>query len=160
MIILIMGVSGVGKTTVGQALAQQLGWSFADADDFHPAANVAKMRAGIPLTDADRAPWLQSLRATIEGWIASRRSAVLACSALKHAYREQLVVGPEVKLVFLYADLELIADRMAARHGHYMNPALLQSQFDALEAPRDALSLDAARPVPELVAVIRTSLGI
>ena len=160
MIIVIMGVSGVGKTTVGEALAQQLGWSFADADDFHPAANVAKMRAGIPLTDADRAPWLQSLRATIEGWIASRRSAVLACSALKHAYREQLVVGPEVKLVFLYADLELIADRMAARHGHYMNPALLQSQFDALEAPRDALSLDAARPVPELVAVIRTSLGI
>ena len=160
MIIVIMGVSGVGKTTVGEALAQQLGWSFADADDFHPAANVAKMRAGIPLTDADRAPWLQSLRATIAFWLAAGQSAVLACSALKQAYREQLIVGPEVKLVFLYADLELIADRMAARHGHYMNPALLQSQFDALEAPRDALCLDAARPLPELVAAIRASIGI
>ena len=158
MIIVIMG--GVGKTTVGQALAQQLGWSFADADDFHPAANVAKMRAGLPLTDADRAPWLQSLHATIEGWIASRQSVVLACSALKRDYREQLLVGPEVKLVFLHADIELIADRMAARHGHYMNPALLQSQFDVLEVPRDALSLDAARPVPELVAAIRGSIGI
>ena len=159
MIILVMGVSGVGKTTVGQALAQQLGWSFADADDFHPAANVAKMRAGIPLTDADRAPWLQSLRATIAFWLAAGQSAVLACSALKQAYREQLIVGPEVKLVFLHADLDLIAERMAARHGHYMNPALLRSQFEALEAPREALSLDAARPVPELVAVIRASLG-
>ena len=159
MIIVIMGVSGVGKTTVGEALAQQLGWSFADADDFHPAANVAKMRAGIPLTDADRAPWLKSLRGTIEGWIASRQSAVLACSALKQAYREQLLVGPEVELVFLRADLNLIAERMAARHGHYMNPALLRSQFDILEAPRDALCLDATRPVPELVAVIRASLG-
>jgi len=160
MIILVMGVSGVGKTTVGQALAQQLGWSFADADDFHPAANVAKMRAGIPLTDADRAPWLQSLRATIAFWLAAGQSAVLACSALKQAYREQLLVGPEVKLVFLRADLNLIAERMAARHGHYMNPALLRSQFDVLEAPRDALCLDATRPVSELVAAIRTSLGI
>src|SRR3974377_1789879 len=150
MIIVIMGVSGEGKTTVGGALAQQLGWSFADADDFHPAANVAKMRAGIPLTDADRAPWLKSLRATIEGWIASRQSAVLACSALQQAYREQLLVGPEVKLVFLRADLNLIAERMAARHGHYMNPALLRSQFDVLEAPRDALCLDATRPVSGL----------
>lgn len=160
MIILIMGVSGVGKTTVGQALAQQLGWPFADADDFHPAANVAKMRAGIPLTDADRAPWLQSLRVTIEGWIAFQQSAVLACSALKQAYRERLIVGPEVKLVFLHADLDLIADRMAARPGHYMNPDLLQSQFDTLEAPHDALSIDAADSVPELVAAIRASLGI
>jgi len=160
MIIVIMGVSGVGKTTVSEALAQQLGWFFADADDFHPAANVAKMRAGIPLTDADRAPWLHSLRATIDGWIASRQSAVLACSALKQAYREQLLVGPEVKLVFLRADLNLIAERMAARHGHYMNPALLRSQFEALEAPRDALCLDAARPLPELVAAIRASIGI
>jgi len=160
MIILIMGVSGVGKTTVGQALAQQLGWPFADADDFHPAANVAKMHAGIPLTDADRAPWLQSLRAAIAGWLAAGQAVVLACSALKQAYREQLIVGPEVKLVFLHADLDLIAGRMAARPGHYMNPDLLQSQFDTLEAPRDALSLDAAQPVPELVAAIRAAFGV
>src|SRR3974390_718944 len=103
MIILVMGVSGVGKTTVGQALAQQLGWSFADADDFHPAANVARMRAGIPLTDADRIPGLQPWPAAIEGWLVIRQSAVLACSALKGAYRERLLVGPEVKLVFLHA---------------------------------------------------------
>lgn len=160
MIILLMGVSGVGKTTVGQALAAQLGWPFADADDFHSAANVAKMRAGIPLTDADRAPWLHFSRAAIEGWLTAGRSVVLACSALKQSYREQLMVGPEVKLVFLHADIDLIAQRMVARHSHYMKPDLLQSQFDALEAPRDALSLDAARPVPELVAAIRASFGI
>ena len=160
MIILIMGVSGVGKTTIGRALAQQLGWQFADADDFHTAANVAKMRAGIPLSDADRAPWLQSLRARIDGWLASHQSAVLACSALKQAYREQLIAGPDVKLVFLHADLSLIAERMAARQGHYMNPDLLRSQFDALDVPREGLSLDAGRPVSEIVAAIRSSFGI
>ena len=155
-----MGVSGVGKTTVGQALAQQLGWLFADGDDFHPAANVAKMHAGIPLTDADRAPWLQSLRAAIESWIGARQSVVLACSALKQSYRDQLVIAPEVKLVFLQANSAMIAERMAERRGHYMNPALLQSQFDTLEAPHNALSLDAGQPVPQIVAAIRTSLSI
>lgn len=160
MIILVMGVSGVGKSTIGHALAQQLGWQFVDADDFHPAANVAKMRAGIPLTDADRAPWLQSLRTSIDGLLAASQPAVLACSALKRAYREQLVTGPEVKLVFLRADFGVIAERMAARQGHYMNPKLLESQFADLEAPHDALSLDAGRPVPEIVAGIRASFGI
>jgi gluconokinase len=160
LIILVMGVSGVGKSTIGYALAQQLGWQFVDADDFHPAANVAKMRAGIPLTDADRAPWLQSLRTAIDGLLAASQPAVLACSALKRAYREQLVAGPEVKLVFLRADFGVIAERMAAREGHYMNPKLLESQFADLEAPHDALSLDAGRPVPEIVAAIRAALGI
>ena len=160
MIILLMGVSGVGKTTVGRALAQQLGWLFADADDFHPATNVAKMRAGIPLTDADRAPWLHSLRAAIDGWLYAQQSVVLACSALKHAYRQQLVAGADVKLVFLHADINVIAERMAARHDHYMNPNLLKSQFDALEVPQDALSLDASQPVTGLVAAIRASFGI
>jgi gluconokinase len=160
MIILVMGVSGVGKTTVGQALAQQLGWPFADADDFHPAANVAKMREGIPLTDADRAPWLQSLRAAIQGWLTAHESVVLACSALKQTYREQLVTGPEVKLVFLHADFSVIVERMADRQGHYMNPKLLESQFDTLEIPPDSLSLDASQPVPALVAAIRASFGI
>ena len=140
MIILVMGVSGVGKTTIGQALARQLGWPFADADDFHPAANVAKMREGIPLTDADRAPWLQSLQAAIQRWLTAHESVVLACSGLKQAYREQLVIARAVKLVFLHTDFSVIAERMADRQGHYMNPKLLESQFDALEVPHDALS--------------------
>jgi gluconokinase len=160
VIILIMGVSGVGKTTVGQALAQQLGWTFADADDFHSPANVAKMRAGIPLTDDDRGPWLESLRTAIEGWLASHQPSVLACSALKQAYRERLIVNTDVKLVFLHADFDLIAGRMDGRHGHYMNPGLLKSQFDTLQPPQDAISIDADAPVPRVVASIRAALGL
>lgn len=101
MLVLIMGVAGAGKTTVGRALAESLHWRFADADDYHSASNVAKMRAGIPLADADRAPWLQSLRGAIVGWIAAGENVVLACSALKAAYRDTLLAGPEVKLVYL-----------------------------------------------------------
>ena len=160
MVIVIMGVSGVGKTTVGQALAQELGWLFADADDFHPLANVAKMRAGIPLSDTDRAPWLRTLHGLIEGWLASGQSAVLACSALKESYRAQLLVNRDVKLVYLHADSNQIAERMAARKEHYMNPGLLKSQFDTLEPPQDAVSIDAAQPVPEILSAVRTALGI
>lgn len=160
MIVLLMGVSGVGKTTIGQALAQQLAWPFADADEFHPATNIAKMRAGIPLDDADRAPWLQYLRDAIVGWIAAEESVVLACSALKAAYREQLAVGSEVKVVFLHAEFELISQRLEARHEHYMNPGLLRSQFDTLEAPTDAISVDVSRTLPEIVAAIRSALGV
>ena len=160
MIVLLMGVSGVGKTTIGQALAQQLGWPFADADDFHPAANVAKMHAGIPLDDADRAPWLQALHDAIVGWITAGQSVVLACSALKEAYRRQLLVGPEVKLVFLHADFSLISQRLQARHGHYMNPGLLRSQFDTLEVPQGAVSIDVSGTAPEIVSAIRAALGI
>ena len=134
MIILLMGVSGVGKTTVGETLAQCLHWRFVDADEFHSAANVAKMRAGIPLDDADRAPWLQSLHDAIAAWIAAGESVVLACSALKETYRRQLLVGPEVKLVFLRAEFSVVSEHLAHRHAHFMNPALLQSQFDTLEA--------------------------
>jgi gluconokinase len=159
VIILLMGVSGVGKTAVGQALAQQLGWRFADADDFHSAANVAKMRAGIPLDDADRAPWLQSLHGAIAGWIAAKESVVLACSALKESYRRQLLVGPEVKLVYLHGNFELLSQRLKARHGHYMNPNLLRSQFETLEAPTEAITVDVSGTVPEIVAAIRTALG-
>ena len=155
-----MGVSGVGKTTIGEALAQELGWPFADADDFHPAANVAKMRAGIPLDDTDRAPWLQSLHDAIVGWIAAGKSVVLACSALREAYRRQLMVGPEVKLVFLHAEFDLVSQRLEARHGHYMNPGLLRSQFETLEVPPDAVSIDVSGTVPEIVAAIRAALGI
>ena len=160
MIALLMGVSGVGKTTIGQALAEQLGWQFDDADDFHSAANVAKMRAGIPLDDADRAPWLQSLHDAIADWVRAGKSVVLACSALKQAYRQQLLVGPEVKLVYLHGEFELLSQRLKARNGHYMNPELLRSQFDTLEAPAEAISVDVSRQVPEIVAAIRAAIGV
>ena len=159
MIILLMGVSGVGKTTIGQQLARELKWPFADADEFHSEANVAKMREGIPLDDTDRAPWLQSLHDAIANWIAAGKSVVLACSALKAAYRQQLLVGPEVKVVYLHGDFDLVAQRLSTRHGHYMNPGLLHSQFDTLEAPADAISVDISGTVPEIVADIRTAIG-
>jgi len=160
MVIVIMGVSGVGKSTVGLALANQLGWPFADADDFHPPANVAKMRAGTPLNDADRAPWLRTLRGLIEGWLATGQSAVLACSALKESYRVELLVNSDVKLVYLHADFTQIAERMATRKDHYMSPGLLQSQFDTLEPPLDAVSIDATQTLPEILAAVRSALGI
>jgi gluconokinase len=160
MIILLMGVSGVGKTAVGEALAQHLHWRFVDADDFHPATNVAKMRAGIALDDADRAPWLQALHNAIVGWIAAPESVVLACSALKEAYRRELIVGPEVKLVFLHADISVVGERVAQRQGHVMTPALLQSQFDTLEAPGEAISIDASKTISEIVAAICSAVGL
>jgi len=160
MIIVIMGVSGVGKTTVGQALASDLGWRFADADDYHSAANIAKMRAGIALTDADRAPWLQTLHEAILAWLSARENVVLACSALKAAYRERLLVSPEVKLVYLRGTLELIAPRLASRSGHYMNPHLLRSQFNTLEEPANALTIAADLTPPEIVDKIRGALAV
>lgn len=160
MVILLMGVTGSGKTTVGQALAEGLGWQFADADDFHPQTNVAKMRAGIPLDDADRAPWLAALRKRIEEWVGARTDVVLACSALKQAYRDELVVGPEVRVVYLQGDSELIAERLKARHGHYMEPDLLPSQFATLEEPKDALAVNVDSSVAEIVGRIRKSLRL
>lgn len=160
MIILIMGVTAAGKTTIGRALAEILHWRFADADDYHSAPNVAKMRAGIPLTDEDRAPWLQSLRSAILGWIASSENVVLACSALKASYRDRLVVSSEVRLVYLRITEELAAARLAARRGHYMNAALLRSQFETLEEPHDALTVDAAQPTEQIVISIRQAFAI
>jgi gluconokinase len=158
LVVLLMGVSGAGKTTVGKLLASQLGWEFADGDDFHSAANVEKMRSGIPLTDEDRAPWLESLRALIVGWIDSRKSAVLACSALKRAYRDELVVGPEVRVVYLKADRSVLRERLLGRHNHYMRAPMLESQIATLEEPLDALVVDADRTPGEIVAEIRKSL--
>ncbi len=155
-----MGVTGSGKTTVGRALSANLGWRFADADDYHSAANVSKMAAGIPLTDKDRAPWLLALRQAVVEWTAAGENVVLACSALKAAYREELVTGPEVKLVYLKASMELIAQRLAGRSGHFMNPHLLQSQFDALEEPYDVVTVDAGLPLTELVLRIRRALAL
>ena len=160
MIILIMGVAGAGKTTVGRALADQMHWGFADADDYHSPANVAKMHAGIALTDEDRAPWLQALRRAIQSWLTAGENVVLACSALKASYRDILVVGPDVKLVYLQISRELAAARMATRQGHYMNPSLLRSQFETLEEPREALAIDASQPTQHIVADIRRSFAI
>jgi len=155
VIVLLMGVSGAGKTTVGTMLASQLGWEFADADDYHPAANVEKMRNGIPLTDADREPWLERLRALIVAWIASGKSAILACSALKQAYRDRLMVGASVRVVYLKADRELLRERLLLRRGHYMKEGMLESQIATLEEPADAIVLDARSSVEDIVRAIQ-----
>ena len=163
MIILIMGVSGSGKTTVGRALAAALGWSFADADAFHPPANVAKMAAAQPLDDADRAPWLAALRAHLDACLERGEHNVLACSALKESYRAQLIPDPaRVRVVYLHGSPALLASRLAQRRGHFMRPELLDSQLAALEppAPADALTLDIAPPPAALVEKIRTAFGV
>src|ERR1700757_4046123 len=136
MILVLMGVSGSGKTTVGKLLARELGWSFIEADDFHPASNIEKMRSGYPLTDEDRAPWLERLREQIERSLAAGQNAVLACSALKRKYRDCLRVNSEVKSVFLRGDYALIEKQLRHRRGHFMKSALLRSQFADLEEPQ------------------------
>ncbi|MGE7415737.1 gluconokinase [Methylobacterium tarhaniae] len=135
-VVVVMGVSGSGKTTVASLLAGRLGWEFEDGDDFHPPANVEKMQAGSPLTDEDRWPWLAAIAAWIDTLRAEGRHGVVTCSALKRAYREILVgARPDVRLVYLKGDRELIGRRMAARHGHFMPTSLLDSQFRTLEEP-------------------------
>jgi len=134
--IIIFGVSGAGKTTVGKLLVQELGWQFLEADDFHPAANIEKMCRGHPLTDEDRWPWLDRLREQIEQLLSAGENAVLACSTLKRAYRDRLHVSDEVKFVFLHGDYALVERQLRSRRGHFMNAALLQSQFDDLEEPQ------------------------
>ena len=160
MVILVMGVSGAGKTTVGQLLASQLGWEFVDGDDYHPATNVEKMRAGIPLTDADRAPWLETLRALITGWIAAGKNAVLACSALRRAYRERLQIAPEVQVVYLKGTLPLLQKRLHLRSGHFMTERMLNSQLAALEEPKHAVVVDIDSSTAEIAAKIRTRLAL
>lgn len=160
MIVVLMGVTGSGKTTVGKALAANLGWKYFDADQFHPVTNVAKMQAGVPLDDADRQPWLETLAQLISDNIHAAESAVLACSALKQRYRDTLSISDEVRFVYLKGDRTMIAERLRARRDHYMNPKLLDSQFETLEEPEDALAIDVTLPVDAIVQKIRTALKI
>ena len=161
MVIIIFGVSGAGKTTIGKLLARDLRWRFIEADDFHPAANIEKMRSGHPLTDNDRWPWLEQLRQQIERSLSTRENAVLACSALKRAYRDRLHVSDEIKFVFLRGDHALVEKQLRSRHGHFMNAALLQSQFHDLEEPEsdeNVQTVDLGRKPQELVDEIKATL--
>jgi gluconokinase len=163
VVVIICGVSGAGKTTIGALLAREVGWRFYEADDFHSPANVEKMRRGISLTDEDRQPWLESLRVLIERCLARGENAVLACSALKKAYRDRLRVSAAVKIVFLRGTYALISDRLRQRRGHFMNPALLKSQFADLEEPQtvqDAVVIKLGRDPRELVAEIKAQLRL
>lgn len=155
-----MGVVGAGKTTVGSQLAQRLGWHFADADDFHSPENKNKISHGIPLTDADRAPWLAALRHAIEQWNAEGRNVVLACSALKRVYRHELQSGA-VNFVYLDGNYDLIAARLRARHGHFATESILKSQLADLEEPPDAITVSIDRApdaiVEEIIAKLKTA---
>jgi len=155
-----MGVTGVGKTTIGELLASLLGWHFADADQFHPKSNVEKMSRGFALTDADRAPWLSAMRSAIQQWISQNRSAVLACSALKQAYRDELKVGPEVRFVYLRGTYDVVAEQLRMRHGHFATETILADQFATLEEPKDAIVIDVGRDPESMVAQIRAQLGL
>jgi len=147
-----MGVSGSGKTTLGQALAQKLGWDFFDADDFHPPENITKMAAGIPLSDSDRVPWLASLHEVLLSTLKANRHPVLACSALKEKYRAQLLDDVDrIEIIYLRGSYELIWSRMSTRAGHYMKPEMLKSQFNALEAPKDAFVLDVSVSLEDMI---------
>ena len=159
MIVVVMGVCGCGKTTVGKALADELGWPFHDADDFHPEANVAKMAAGEPLTDEDRGPWLDRLAAEMRALQRGDGNAVLACSALKQAYRDRIATAGNVRFVHLAGDIDTIAGRLAARRHRYMPASLLASQFATLEPPRDAITVDVRDEVDTQVAAIRAGLA-
>jgi gluconokinase len=160
MIVIVMGVVGAGKTTVGSMLAAELGWQFADADDFHPPANVEKIRNGTALTDADRAPWLELLRKAIAGWRTAKSNVVLACSALKSSYREELNAGPEVRFVYLKGSASLIAERLHARHGHFAGRSILASQVADLEEPQSAIVADIRQTPSQIVDSIRKQLGL
>ncbi len=161
MVILLMGVAGSGKTTVGRLLASELGWGFADGDDYHPPANIAKMSRGEPLDDEDRRPWLAALRRHIDDCLARGENAVVACSALKKSYRAALIGDRRrVRLVHLSASPALIKARLAQRQGHYMRVGMADSQFATLEPPADALEVDASQTPAEIGSAIRAGLGL
>jgi gluconokinase len=160
VIVLLMGPAGSGKTTVGELLASQLGWEFADGDSFHSPANIEKMSRGVPLDDNDRIPWLDAIRAAIEQWSSQRRNVVLACSALKKSYRERLQINSAVRLVYLKGTFDLLRQRLHARKGHYATEQILTSQFADLEEPADAITIDVARSPEDIVVEIRKQLAL
>ncbi|HZZ89856.1 MAG TPA: gluconokinase [Caulobacteraceae bacterium] len=163
-VLAVMGVSGVGKTTLAKALAERLGWPFKEGDELHPAANVAKMKAGHPLNDADRKPWLDAVGAWIDAWLAAGQSGVITCSALKRAYRDQLEFGrPQLTFVFIHLSEAETARRIEGREGHFMPPSLLASQFADLQPPDDdepVAVVDGAEPIPAQVAAVVAFLGV
>jgi gluconokinase len=161
MILIVMGVAGSGKSTVGRFFAQKLGWTFLDGDDFHPSANVDKMSRGIPLSDSDRLPWLQSIRKEIDRLHTSGQSAVVACSALKSSYRQILAANDQdTYFIFLQGTYEELYERLAQRTGHFMKPGMLQSQFDALEVTPDLIAVHAMDPPEKIYEDVRKRLKI
>jgi gluconokinase len=160
MVILVMGVTGAGKTTVGKLLAQRLGWTFLDADDFHPPENIEKMKHGIPLTDSDREPWLAAIHAALLDDAAKNQNVVLACSALKQKYREKLAAGLEMRICYLKGSFEAISSHIEHRTGHFAGEAILAGQFADLEEPDDAVVLDATATPEENVRVALSKLNL
>ncbi|MEZ2240206.1 gluconokinase [Microcoleus sp.] len=160
MIVILMGVSGAGKTTVGKLLADSLHWKFSDADDFHSQANIDKMSLGIPLEDVDRLPWLLELQAAIDNWLVEQKNVVLACSALKASYREMLCRDKQqIKIFYLKASFGLLAERLKNRENHYMKADLLSSQLATLEPPQDAIVIDASQSLEVIVQFLINSIG-
>jgi len=161
MILIVMGVAGAGKTTVARLLAEELSWTFRDADEFHPASNIEKMSCAIALEDTDRTPWLAAMRATIETWLRENTNAILTCSCLKAAFRQTLVVDPaRVRFVYLKGSFDLIEARLRQRTHHYLKAQLLQSQFAILEEPQDAVTVDVSDTPEMVVHKIRAALNI
>lgn len=160
MIVLVMGTTGAGKTTVGKLLAEKLSWTFLDADDFHPAANVEKMRQGIPLADADRVPWLAAIHAELTRQDAAGKDCVLACSALKNSYRETIGAGLALKTVYLKGSYEEMRAHILARHGHFAGEAILAGQFRDLEEPGDAIVVSVSHTPGEIVEEVLKELKL
>lgn len=155
-----MGVSGAGKTTIGQILAASLNWEFSDADTFHPQANIEKMHLGIPLNDSDRIPWLQDLQAYIKSCLQENKNVVLACSALKASYQQMLIIDNSIQLVYLQGTFDIIQERLKIRTNHFMGEKLLKSQFNDLEEPDNAIYVDVSESPQVIVEKLKNALGI
>jgi gluconokinase len=154
MVILLMGTTGAGKTTIGKLLAARLNWIFLDADDFHPPANIEKMHNGIPLTDADRWPWLNNIHSELQRLAHAGKSVVLACSALKQSYRDLLSAALDLRVVYLRGSYDLMRQHIESRHGHFAGESILAGQFADLEEPHDALILDVSHSAEQLVTEV------